>query len=476
MSDVGKWSTVAGNNNKPAPNGWPENMAPSDVNDSARENMAAVKRMTLDLPYISLGGVITYIDSSSFSIADDDLNVNYSQYYTVGRQVKIKSTSEEVIAAILTSEYSSGVTTVTLQFSEGQELPSTVTDVLVGLRGSDIQTLSGPNMLGIILPFTADPDNIPFGMGLADGGTFDPIIYPELAELYYIEDNEEGNPTYKYGQELVKGRWFPKKPDVRGYFPRFLDDRTEDDKVDKDAPRTTGSIQEAAVNSQNLKLRVKYAQYSGSGSAAYGYLTQGVYAASSNRNMWENNYNFENPNIISGSGSETRPVNIAFPGLLVMFGGYASATLIKPEDLVAKVLIEIQPEIYEIEERINEKFAQSFDDMEAQVQAATEQANLAKTYADEAAEVTVGKQDKLYYVATTISASEWNAETKTVSVSIPNLTAIDIVWVSPHSTKLDIDTWSKCGIYGQSQHAGSLVLACEEIPESINVNIGVCPQ
>lgn len=38
------WSETAASNNATPPNGWPEGMAPSTVNDAARENMGALKR------------------------------------------------------------------------------------------------------------------------------------------------------------------------------------------------------------------------------------------------------------------------------------------------------------------------------------------------------------------------------------------------------------------------------------------------
>lgn len=46
MSDIesANWSEAAASNNAAAPSGWPEGMAPSAVNDAARETMAAVKR------------------------------------------------------------------------------------------------------------------------------------------------------------------------------------------------------------------------------------------------------------------------------------------------------------------------------------------------------------------------------------------------------------------------------------------------
>lgn len=49
MSNVQDWSTTAASNNSAAPNGFPEGMAPSGVNDAAREVMAAVKRWVDDV-------------------------------------------------------------------------------------------------------------------------------------------------------------------------------------------------------------------------------------------------------------------------------------------------------------------------------------------------------------------------------------------------------------------------------------------
>ena len=48
MSNVSTWSATAASNNSATPDGWPENMPPSGVNDSARENMAAMARLFKD--------------------------------------------------------------------------------------------------------------------------------------------------------------------------------------------------------------------------------------------------------------------------------------------------------------------------------------------------------------------------------------------------------------------------------------------
>lgn len=53
-SNVTSWSTSAASNNSAAPNGFPEGMAPSGLNDAAREVMAAVARW-----YEEAGGALT---------------------------------------------------------------------------------------------------------------------------------------------------------------------------------------------------------------------------------------------------------------------------------------------------------------------------------------------------------------------------------------------------------------------------------
>lgn len=67
MSDVSTWSAIANANNSPSPNGFPENMPPSGVNDSCREVMAAVKRA--DLENAKLAGANAFTGSNTFSAA-----------------------------------------------------------------------------------------------------------------------------------------------------------------------------------------------------------------------------------------------------------------------------------------------------------------------------------------------------------------------------------------------------------------------
>lgn len=48
MSDIHTWSTTASNNNSTAPNGWPEGMAASSLNNCGREMMAAIAKWYKD--------------------------------------------------------------------------------------------------------------------------------------------------------------------------------------------------------------------------------------------------------------------------------------------------------------------------------------------------------------------------------------------------------------------------------------------
>jgi len=48
MSEVQSWSGTAASNNSASPDGWPESMAPSGINNSARENMAAIAKWYKD--------------------------------------------------------------------------------------------------------------------------------------------------------------------------------------------------------------------------------------------------------------------------------------------------------------------------------------------------------------------------------------------------------------------------------------------
>lgn len=69
MTNVSEWSTTAGLNNSSPPNGWPEGMARSAVNDAAREMMAALAKWYQDCD----GTLVTAGSGNAFTLATNNV-------------------------------------------------------------------------------------------------------------------------------------------------------------------------------------------------------------------------------------------------------------------------------------------------------------------------------------------------------------------------------------------------------------------
>lgn len=97
MAEISAWSTTASNNNSTPPDGFPEGMTPSSVNDSARELMAAIRRWYEDAAWVDLGLSYTRIGGDSFSLVGD-----YTATHHIGRRVKMygSSTTYGTISAV----------------------------------------------------------------------------------------------------------------------------------------------------------------------------------------------------------------------------------------------------------------------------------------------------------------------------------------------------------------------------------------
>ena len=85
MSDIKDWSNTAASNNSASPNGFPESMLPSGVNNAAREVMAAIRRQHEDAEWINLGYSCTYATATTFTISGEDATA----YFTKGRAIRI---------------------------------------------------------------------------------------------------------------------------------------------------------------------------------------------------------------------------------------------------------------------------------------------------------------------------------------------------------------------------------------------------
>src|SRR5512139_2186306 len=105
--NIKNWSTTAASNNATSPDGFPEGMAPSGVNDSCREMMAALRTQHENAEWIDYGYTLSYISASSF-VLDGDRTTQFH----AGRRVKAGVGAGNVFGTILSASYSTktGVT------------------------------------------------------------------------------------------------------------------------------------------------------------------------------------------------------------------------------------------------------------------------------------------------------------------------------------------------------------------------------
>ena len=93
MVDVPVWSETASSNVTASPDGWPENMAPSGVNDSARENMAALRRFWSRINGPKTAGGSANAITCNFDVAE-------AAYYTGARTVVKLATTNTGAASL----------------------------------------------------------------------------------------------------------------------------------------------------------------------------------------------------------------------------------------------------------------------------------------------------------------------------------------------------------------------------------------
>ena len=123
---LSKYSTVASGNVETPPNGFPENMLPSRVNDAARELIANIRQFYNDPEWIEYldgtsNGTAEYVATKKLKINGN----NVSAIYHVGRRVKMVG-GATVYATITAVAYGGG-TTVTVD----QNVPSKLSGVFL---------------------------------------------------------------------------------------------------------------------------------------------------------------------------------------------------------------------------------------------------------------------------------------------------------------------------------------------------------
>lgn len=133
---VGKYSTTASNNTAVQSTNWAEGMAPSDVNNAARETLANVRAAVNDIAagYVELGDTdgeytVTKIDADTLTInTASDLRTDY---YQVGRKIKVTHSNGVTSGIIESTAYSSP--TLTVNLSGANITGASITKVELGL-------------------------------------------------------------------------------------------------------------------------------------------------------------------------------------------------------------------------------------------------------------------------------------------------------------------------------------------------------
>ena len=139
MSNISEWNSTAASNNTAAPDGFPEDMAPSGVNNAAREVMAAIRRWYEDAQWIDRGDTPTFATASTFTLSGD-----LTATYDVGRRIRCTDSST-LYGEITASSYSAPDTTVTVSLDSGS--------LSASLSAVSISAISGTNQ-SIVTPGT----------------------------------------------------------------------------------------------------------------------------------------------------------------------------------------------------------------------------------------------------------------------------------------------------------------------------------
>jgi hypothetical protein len=158
---VNTWDVVAANNNAAPPDGWPENMNYSAVNNSAREMMSAIKELWADLNGSLVGG-------GSVNAYTVTLNANYAAYYT-GMLFACSINNNNTGASTMNVNGIGAKNIVHDQTGNALTASSLISGQIYAFRydGANLRLLGVP-------PYGELPQNIQAGnytLGIADRGT-----------------------------------------------------------------------------------------------------------------------------------------------------------------------------------------------------------------------------------------------------------------------------------------------------------------
>jgi len=167
MSDLRRWALTAAGNDFPVPDGWPEDMARSQVNNAARELMRAVRKWYdnpewIDLMVDTSGDPLTisFVSTSIVRVEARDM----TSYFTAGRRIRMSTgggayTYGHVVSAAMTGPDTD--VTVDTMSGAGSVVPAGVDQLDLHIT-STLGTLAFQNALdlGFYVPVSNDDEGI----------------------------------------------------------------------------------------------------------------------------------------------------------------------------------------------------------------------------------------------------------------------------------------------------------------------------
>jgi len=125
VTSLRNWSTTASSNNSAAPDGMPEGMPPSGVNDWGRKAMAEIRKWYEQAQWIDFGDVPTRASDTTFTVPG-----NLTGRYVQARAVRIFGATNGYGIISSSSYNGTDTTTVTVAWRSGTT-PTTPTSVWV---------------------------------------------------------------------------------------------------------------------------------------------------------------------------------------------------------------------------------------------------------------------------------------------------------------------------------------------------------
>lgn len=175
MAGLKDWSTSAASNTSASPNGFPENMAPSGVNDAAREVMAQVRTWFEDAQWTNLGHVPTRTGASAFTVPSAG---TLTTVYHINRRLKLLDGSNTWYATITDQTYAGGASVaVTIQMDSGA-LTSSLSSVYTSILTAVNTAIPAVTPAGAVMDFAGS--TAPLGWLECDGSAVSRTTYSAL--------------------------------------------------------------------------------------------------------------------------------------------------------------------------------------------------------------------------------------------------------------------------------------------------------